>query len=109
MRDYEGSIAYLGIWGWYQVKVIFFLCTLSFPAGYNILSVIFLLAIPPHQCYIPAHSNLSQDWIQASIPIQVRTSGSSRFNKSLPLCSSRRLLQVKHLEKKNTSSAGPNI
>lgn len=75
MRDYEGSIAFLGIWGWYQVKVIFFLCTLSFPAGYNIPSVIFLLAIPPHQCYIPAHSNLSQDWIQASIPIQVRTSG----------------------------------
>uniref|UniRef100_A0A3P9D3Q1 Solute carrier family 22 member 4 n=1 Tax=Maylandia zebra TaxID=106582 RepID=A0A3P9D3Q1_9CICH len=81
MRDYEGSIAFLGIWGWYQVKVIFFLCTLSFPAGYNILSVIFLLAIPPHQCYIPAHSNLSQDWIQASIPIQVRTSGRSSCSR----------------------------
>lgn len=73
MQDYEASISFLGTWGRFQMKVFFLLCVTCLPAGYNILSVIFLLATPPHQCYIPAHRNLSQDWMQASIPLQVRT------------------------------------
>ncbi|XP_076730955.1 organic cation/carnitine transporter 2 isoform X3 [Maylandia zebra] len=71
MQDYEASISFLGTWGRFQMKVFFLLCVTCLPAGYNILSVIFLLATPPHQCYIPAHRNLSQDWMQASIPLQV--------------------------------------
>ncbi|CAI5655402.1 solute carrier family 22 member 4 [Oreochromis niloticus] len=71
MQDYEASISFLGTWGRFQMKVFFLLCVTCLPAGYNILSVIFLLASPPHQCYIPAHRNLSQDWMQASIPLQV--------------------------------------
>uniref|UniRef100_A0A3P8R8V0 Major facilitator superfamily (MFS) profile domain-containing protein n=1 Tax=Astatotilapia calliptera TaxID=8154 RepID=A0A3P8R8V0_ASTCA len=64
MQDYEASISFLGTWGRFQMKVFFLLCVTCLPAGYNILSVIFLLATPPHQCYIPAHRNLSQDWMQ---------------------------------------------
>ncbi|XP_071336380.1 solute carrier family 22 member 4-like [Trachinotus anak] len=70
MQDYEESVSFLGTWGPFQRKVFFLLCLTSIPCGYNILSVIFLLGIPPHHCHIPAHSNLSQEWIHASIPLQ---------------------------------------
>ncbi|XP_070832615.1 solute carrier family 22 member 4-like [Chaetodon trifascialis] len=70
MQDYEESVAFLGTWGPFQRKVFILLCITTIPCGYNLLSVIFLLATPPHHCHIPTHSNLSQDWIQASIPVQ---------------------------------------
>ncbi|KAK5890236.1 hypothetical protein CesoFtcFv8_013776 [Champsocephalus esox] len=71
MQDYEESVSFLGTWGPFQKRVFLLLCLTSIPGGYNILSVIFLLAKPSHHCHIPAQSNLSQDWIQASIPLQV--------------------------------------
>ncbi|KAK5920753.1 hypothetical protein CgunFtcFv8_024526 [Champsocephalus gunnari] len=70
MQDYEESVSFLGTWGPFQKRVFLLLCLTSIPGGYNILSVIFLLAKPSHHCHIPAQSNLSQDWIQASIPLQ---------------------------------------
>uniref|UniRef100_A0A3Q3XNE3 Major facilitator superfamily (MFS) profile domain-containing protein n=1 Tax=Mola mola TaxID=94237 RepID=A0A3Q3XNE3_MOLML len=70
MTDYEESVAFLGTWGPFQRRVLFLLCLIAVPSGYNILSVIFLLATPPHHCYIPTESNLSQEWIEASIPVQ---------------------------------------
>uniref|UniRef100_A0A096LZ27 Major facilitator superfamily (MFS) profile domain-containing protein n=1 Tax=Poecilia formosa TaxID=48698 RepID=A0A096LZ27_POEFO len=57
-------------WGPFQRRIFFVLCLTCVPCGYNILSVIFLLASPPHHCDIPPHSNLSQEWIQASIPAE---------------------------------------
>ena len=74
MQDYEVSVAFLGTWGPFQRRVFFLLCVTCVPSGYQTLSVIFLLASPSHHCHIPAYSNLSQDWIQASIPTQVRAS-----------------------------------
>lgn len=71
MQDYEESVAFLGTWGPFQRRVFILLCITTIPCGYNLLSVIFLLATPPHHCHIPTHSNLSQGWIQASIPVQV--------------------------------------
>lgn len=71
MENYEETVSFLGNWGPFQRRVFFILCLTCVPCGYNILSVIFLLASPPHQCNVPAHSNLSQDWIQAIIPVQV--------------------------------------
>ncbi|XP_023276637.1 solute carrier family 22 member 4-like isoform X1 [Seriola lalandi dorsalis] len=70
MQDYEESVSFLGTWGPFQRRVFFLLCLTVVPCGYNLLSVIFLLASPPHHCHIPAHSNLSEEWIQASIPLQ---------------------------------------
>ncbi|XP_022059320.2 solute carrier family 22 member 4-like [Acanthochromis polyacanthus] len=71
MQNYEESVSFLGPSGPFQRRVFVLLCLTSIPCGYNMLSVIFLLAIPPHHCHIPASSNLSQEWIQASIPVQV--------------------------------------
>uniref|UniRef100_A0A8C2XR62 Major facilitator superfamily (MFS) profile domain-containing protein n=1 Tax=Cyclopterus lumpus TaxID=8103 RepID=A0A8C2XR62_CYCLU len=70
MQDYEESVSFLGTWGSFQKRVFFLLCLTIIPSGYNLLSVIFLLATPQHHCSIPHHSNLSQDWIQASIQEQ---------------------------------------
>ncbi|XP_037644840.1 solute carrier family 22 member 4-like isoform X2 [Sebastes umbrosus] len=71
MQDYEESLSFLGTWGPFQRRVFVLLCLTTIPCGYNLQCVNFLLAVPPHHCHIPAHSNLSQDWIQASIPVQV--------------------------------------
>ncbi|XP_029314227.1 solute carrier family 22 member 5-like isoform X2 [Cottoperca gobio] len=88
MQDYEESVSFLGTWGPFQKRVFFLLCLTSIPGGYNLLCVIFLLATPPHHCHIPAHSNMSQDWIEASIPVQVsggqpETSSCSRYKLDL--------------------------
>uniref|UniRef100_A0A3Q3A8I8 Solute carrier family 22 member 4-like n=1 Tax=Kryptolebias marmoratus TaxID=37003 RepID=A0A3Q3A8I8_KRYMA len=79
MQDYEETVSFLGSWGPFQRKVFFVLCATCVPAGSNLLSVIFLLATPPHHCHIPVQSNLSQEWIQASIPVQLGRSSCSRF------------------------------
>ncbi|XP_033984780.1 solute carrier family 22 member 4-like [Trematomus bernacchii] len=71
MQDYEESVSFLGTWGPFQKRVFLLLCLTSIPGGYHLLSVVFLLATPSHHCHIPAHSNLSEDWILASIPVQV--------------------------------------
>ncbi|XP_026150909.1 solute carrier family 22 member 5-like isoform X2 [Mastacembelus armatus] len=84
MQDYEKSVSFLGTWGSFQRRVFFLLCLTSIPSGYNILSPIFLMASPLHHCHIPTHSNLSQDWIQASIPIQeLEMSSCSRYELDL--------------------------
>ncbi|KAM9804525.1 solute carrier family 22 member 4-like [Neosynchiropus ocellatus] len=70
MQNYEGFVSFLGNWGPFQRRVFFLLCLTCIPCGYNILCVFFLLAAPTHRCSIPPHANLSQEWIQASIPLQ---------------------------------------
>ncbi|XP_068602820.1 solute carrier family 22 member 4-like [Brachionichthys hirsutus] len=70
MQDFEKSVAFLRTWGPFQRRVLFFLCLTVVPSGYNLLCVIFLLATPPHHCRIPTHSNLTQEWTQAIIPVQ---------------------------------------
>ncbi|TKS67736.1 Solute carrier family 22 member 5 High-affinity sodium-dependent carnitine cotransporter [Collichthys lucidus] len=92
MQDYEESVAFLGTWGPFQRRVFILLCLTSIPCGYNILSVIFLLASPSHHCYIPTQSNLSQDWIEASIPVQEEAGKQERSS-----CSRYELDLVKNL------------
>ncbi|XP_075334759.1 solute carrier family 22 member 4-like [Odontesthes bonariensis] len=92
MQDYEESVSFLGTWGPFQRRVFFVLCFTCIPCGNNILSVFFLLATPPHHCHIPAHSNLSQDWFQASIPVQQVDGQPERSS-----CSRYELDQVKNL------------
>ncbi|XP_054643225.1 organic cation/carnitine transporter 2-like [Dunckerocampus dactyliophorus] len=71
MQDYEDLVSFLKTWGPYQRRVLSLLCLAVIPTGYNVMSPFFLLATPVHTCSIPAHANLSQDWIQTSIPVQL--------------------------------------
>ncbi|XP_078086931.1 organic cation/carnitine transporter 2-like isoform X1 [Mustelus asterias] len=71
MRDYDEITAFLGEWGPYQ-KAIFFLLSLSiFPNGFCGMSIVFVADIPEHRCLIPGNLNLSEAWINRTIPLQL--------------------------------------
>uniref|UniRef100_A0A8C3S3T5 Major facilitator superfamily (MFS) profile domain-containing protein n=2 Tax=Chelydra serpentina TaxID=8475 RepID=A0A8C3S3T5_CHESE len=72
MRDYDELISFLGEWGPFQ-RLIFFLLSASIvPNGFNGMSAVFLAGAPEHRCRLPASANLSREWLNASIPREVR-------------------------------------
>lgn len=73
--DYEEATAFLGHWGCFQRVIFFLLAITAIPNGTSILSLAFIAAVPRHHCYIPA-SNLSQDWLDAVIPLTVMLNNS---------------------------------
>lgn len=70
MRDFEDVTAFLGHWGNFQKVVFFLLLASTIPNGLGFVSIVFLTAIPKHQCMIP-DVNLTQDWLQVIIPTKV--------------------------------------
>ncbi|XP_049447055.1 solute carrier family 22 member 5-like isoform X1 [Epinephelus fuscoguttatus] len=70
MKDYDDTISFLGQWGVFQQIVFFLLCASILPNGFGAFSVIFLNDIPSHHCAVP-EVNLSKDWRDAIIPIEV--------------------------------------
>ncbi|KAL3042535.1 hypothetical protein OYC64_020463 [Pagothenia borchgrevinki] len=70
MKDYDKSTAFLGQWGRFQQIVFFLLCASIVPNGSGVFSVVFLTDIPRHHCLIP-EENLTQDWCDLIIPIEV--------------------------------------
>ncbi|XP_078087707.1 organic cation/carnitine transporter 2-like [Mustelus asterias] len=71
MRDYDEITAFLGEWGPYQ-RATFFLLSLSvFPNGFGGLSIVFVGDIPEHRCLIPGDLNLSEAWINRTIPLEL--------------------------------------
>ncbi|KAM9311587.1 organic cation/carnitine transporter 2-like [Gastrophryne carolinensis] len=72
MLDYDQATSFLGEWGPYQLTIFFLLSASTIPNGFNGMSVMFLAATPEHRCQVPASANLSQAWLNASIPWEVR-------------------------------------
>ncbi|XP_051902359.1 solute carrier family 22 member 4-like [Hippocampus zosterae] len=70
MWDYDGSVAFLGTWGRFQFLVFFLLCSTALPNGTGSFSLVFVTDTPQHRCRIP-EANLSQEWRQAAIPLEV--------------------------------------
>ncbi|XP_067852258.1 organic cation/carnitine transporter 2-like isoform X2 [Heptranchias perlo] len=69
MRDYDEIVAFLGEWGPYQ-RFIFFLLSLSvFPNGFGGLSIVFVGDVPEHRCLIPGNLNLSEVWMNRTLPL----------------------------------------
>ncbi|XP_068456278.1 organic cation/carnitine transporter 2-like [Clinocottus analis] len=70
MKDYEDAVAFLGQWGRFQQVVFFLLCASILPNGFGAFSVVFLTDAPRHHCLVP-DVNLTEDWRDAIIPIEV--------------------------------------
>lgn len=71
MQDYDEVTAFLGHWGHFQQSVFFLLCASVLPNGFGSFSLIFLTDIPRHHCLVP-DINLTEDWHQAIIPMEVK-------------------------------------
>lgn len=69
-NDYDEITAFLGNWGRFQKIVFFILCMSAIPNGLSTLSVVFVTDTPKHICRIP-QVNLTEEWLQAIIPINV--------------------------------------
>ncbi|XP_039557072.1 solute carrier family 22 member 4 isoform X1 [Passer montanus] len=72
MRDYDETTAFLGEWGRFQRLVFFLLSASIIPNGFNGMSVVFLAGTPEHRCVVPRGANLSGEWRNASIPLELR-------------------------------------
>ncbi|KAM9313501.1 organic cation/carnitine transporter 2-like [Gastrophryne carolinensis] len=72
MRDYDEATSFLGEWGPFQLAIFFLLSASIIPNGFTGLSAVFLIATPEHWCQVPASANLSQAWLNASIPWEQR-------------------------------------
>ena len=70
MGDYDEETAFLGNWGRFQQMVFFLLCATAVPNGFNTIAIVLVGDSPPHHCLIPEGVNITEEWRQASIPIQ---------------------------------------
>ncbi|XP_001366071.1 solute carrier family 22 member 4 [Monodelphis domestica] len=72
MRDYDEVTAFLGEWGPFQRLIFFLLSASIIPNGFNSMSIVFLAGIPEHHCRVPDSANLSSEWRNHSIPMQIQ-------------------------------------
>nr|XP_046266416.1 solute carrier family 22 member 5-like isoform X3 [Scatophagus argus] len=91
MKNFDDSTAFLGLWGRFQQIIFFLLCGSIIPNGLTVFSVVFLADAPSHHCLIP-EVNLTQDWRNATIPIQM-VNGKQELSR----CSRYRLDVVRNL------------
>ncbi len=67
--DYDENTAFLGDWGPFQRTVFILLCLSIIPNGFTGLSMVFMGDTPAHHCLIPAALNITDEWRNASIPL----------------------------------------
>ncbi|XP_018547581.1 solute carrier family 22 member 5 isoform X1 [Lates calcarifer] len=91
MKDYDDTTAFLHQWGHFQQVVFFLLCASIFPNGFGAFSLVFLTDVPNHFCLVP-EVNLTQDWHEAIIPVEV-VNGKEELSR----CSRYRLDVVRNL------------
>ncbi|GAA6230521.1 solute carrier family 22 member 5-like isoform X2 [Lates japonicus] len=91
MKDYDDTTAFLHQWGRFQQVVFFLLCASIFPNGFGAFSLVFLTDVPSHLCLVP-EVNLTQDWHEAIIPVEVLNG-----KEELSRCSRYRLDVVQNL------------
>ncbi|XP_048399471.2 organic cation/carnitine transporter 2-like [Stegostoma tigrinum] len=80
MRDYDEITAFLGEWGPFQ-KLMFLLLSLNiFPNGFTGMTIVFVGDIPEHRCFIPGNLNLSEAWMNRTIPLE-QAKGKLQYSK----------------------------
>uniref|UniRef100_UPI00398EBCA9 organic cation/carnitine transporter 2-like n=1 Tax=Pristiophorus japonicus TaxID=55135 RepID=UPI00398EBCA9 len=69
MRDYDEITAFLGERGPYHWFIFFLLSLSIFPNGFGGLTILFVGDVPEHRCLIPGNLNLSEAWLNRTIPL----------------------------------------
>ncbi|XP_059506605.1 organic cation/carnitine transporter 2-like isoform X1 [Stegostoma tigrinum] len=80
MRDYDEITAFLGEWGPFQILTFLLLSLSVFPNGFGGMSIVFVGDIPEHRCFIPGNLNLSEAWMNRTIPLE-QAQGKLQYSK----------------------------
>lgn len=70
--DYDDILKILGEFGRYQKILFFCICLGALPAAFNNMTIVFLAAVPDHQCSVPSAKRLNlstSDYLYLTIPL----------------------------------------
>lgn len=70
MEGYEDATSFLGVWGRFQQLAFFLLTAAVVPNGLIVFAIVFAAETPDHRCLVP-EVNLSQEWRDTIIPVEV--------------------------------------